>query len=83
MYNYDQDYSEVEDLLDNIEEDDPIEEKKYLLKLLQDFGTVALVLYHRLKQEDYFKNYLLYPINHHIISPELMATSESIMTLIK
>ena len=49
LNHYDQDYSEVEDLIESIEEDDPNQEELYLRHLLQDFGTIALVLYHRLK----------------------------------
>ena len=49
--------------------------------MLKDFGTISLVLYHRLKEEEYFKDYLLFPINSQI-TPEIMASRESIMTLI-
>lgn len=50
IYNYDSDWSEVEDLIDGMDTDTADIEETLLNKIVKDFGTLALVFYHRLKE---------------------------------
>lgn len=49
-FDYDNDWSEVEDLIEDMDPDTLEYEEPLVNKIFTEYGTLALVFYHRLKQ---------------------------------
>jgi len=49
LCNYDSDWSEIEDLIEGLPDDDPDEEDDFLTSLLNNYGTLGLVFYSRFR----------------------------------
>jgi hypothetical protein len=84
LNDYDQEYSEVEDLIGGDNDADSITslEEKSLTYMLRTYGTLALVLYHRIKKCNYLREYVSNPIFRIMDSYDLLI-GDSISDFIK